>query len=111
MALSRLNLVPQYAYKFNLYFNMCEKICFDCMSNRNVLGYYTEKAREWTIRENAKQFVQPPTAAELFHIWWKMAADIRGSDYCNRPGHEKQQSTALYYSYYGWGIQLGVWCW
>jgi hypothetical protein len=81
IAISRLELPPHYAYKFNLYFDMCEKVYLDCLSNRSVLGCYTEKAREWAIHEKAKQFIQPPTATELFHIWWKMAADRSGEKY------------------------------
>lgn len=75
IALSRLELLPHYAYKFNLYFDMCEKVYLDCLSNQSVLGNYTEKSREWAKRETAKQFIQPPTVTELFHIWWGMAAD------------------------------------
>jgi hypothetical protein len=81
IALSRLELPPHYEYKFNLYFDMCEKVYLDCLSNRSILGNYTEKAREWSIREKSKQFIQPPTVTELFHIWWKMAADRSGERY------------------------------
>lgn len=81
ITLSRIQLPPHYAYKFNLYLDMCEKIYLDCLSNRSVLGNYTEKAREWAIHEHAKQFIQPPTVTELFHIWWKMAADRTGEKY------------------------------
>jgi len=81
MALSRLKLPPHHAYKFNLYFDMCEKVYLDCLSNQNVFGNYTETAREWTIREKAEKFMPPPTATELFHIWWKMAADRKKKKY------------------------------
>ncbi len=81
MALSRLELPPHYIYKLNLYLDMCERVYLDCLSNQSVLGNYTEKAREWAIREQVKQFIQPPTVTELFHIWWKMAADKNGKKY------------------------------
>ncbi|CCK78307.1 vWA domain-containing protein [Desulfobacula toluolica] len=80
-ALARLELPPHYAYKLHLYLDMCEKIYLDCLSNRSILGNYTEKAREWAIRKNAKQLIQPPTVTELFHIWWSMAADRNGEKY------------------------------
>ncbi len=81
LALTRLELPPHYKYKLSLYIDMCEKIYVDCLSNRSVLGNYTEKAREWSIIEKGKQFIQPPTVTELFHIWWKMAADRNGKKY------------------------------
>jgi hypothetical protein len=65
-------------YKFDLFLDMCEKVYLDILSNRSILGIYTEKARQWTIQERSKQFIQPPTVTELLHIWWKMAADISG---------------------------------
>lgn len=81
MALSQVALPPHYEYKFNLYIDMCETVYLDCFSNQSILGNYTEKAREWSIFEKNKQFIQPPTVTELFHIWWRMAADRNGKKY------------------------------
>lgn len=82
IAQSMANDLPApYAYKFNLFINMCEKVYLDCISNHNILGLYTEAARQWEAAEMAKKFLQPPTVTQLFHIWWKMAADIGGEKY------------------------------
>ena len=81
LLLSQLDLPDNYVYKFNLFFNMCEKVYVDCLSNSSVLGYYTEKARFWEIKEKRKTFIQPPTDIELYHIWWDMAADRKGVKY------------------------------
>ncbi|MCD6475861.1 MAG: VWA domain-containing protein [Anaerolineaceae bacterium] len=81
IALSQIELPPHYQYKLSLYIDMCEKIYLDCLSNRSVLGNYTEKAREWSIVEKGKQFIHPPTVTELFHLWWQMAADRNGKGY------------------------------
>ncbi len=81
IALERLNLMPVYAYKFKLFFDMAERIYVDCLSNRSILGLYTEKARQWELRQKYDEFINPPTATELLHIWWKMAADRSGGGY------------------------------
>ena len=73
--------MPVYAYKYKLFFDMAESVYVDCLSNRSVLGLYTEKAREWEVRQKHDEFINPPTATELLHIWWKMAADIGGQAY------------------------------
>ncbi len=75
MALKSLDLPPVYAYKLNLYLNMCEKVYADLLSNRTILGLYTEKAREWTLNHKNNEFMNRPTVTELLHIWWKIAAD------------------------------------
>ncbi|MFZ3047898.1 MAG: vWA domain-containing protein [Desulfatirhabdiaceae bacterium] len=75
IALRDITLLPVYEYKFNLFFDMAEKIYSDLLSNRKLLGLYTEKHREWELREKKKQFINPPTVDEVLHIWWKMAAD------------------------------------
>ena len=75
IALTKMDMHPAYAYKFSLYFDMAERIYADIVSNRSVLGLYTEKARDWQIHEAAKQFINPPTVTELLHVWWKVAAD------------------------------------
>ena len=72
-----LDLPPVYEFKFNLFFDMAEKIYVDLLSNKKMLGLYTEKHREWEIKEKYKQFITPPTLEELLYIWWKMAADRR----------------------------------
>jgi Mg-chelatase subunit ChlD len=75
------DLSPPYAYKFKHYIDICEKVYLDCSANRNVFGLYAEAARQWEQTEKARQFLQPPTATHLFHIWWKMAADRSGEEY------------------------------
>lgn len=74
-ARKRLQVPAQYEYKFNLFINICESIFADMLSNKSVLGYYTEAARKWLIAKNAKELISPPTVSELLHIWWKMAGD------------------------------------
>ena len=37
-AKERLNLAPYYEYKFNLFFNICEDVFVDNISNKNVFG-------------------------------------------------------------------------
>lgn len=81
MALKDLSLPPVYEFKFNLFFDMAEKIYADLLSNRKLLGLYTEKHRAWELQEKRKQFINPPTVDELLHIWWKMAADRKGKKY------------------------------
>jgi hypothetical protein len=81
MALVQLGLPEMYAYKFNLFFDMAEKVYVDILSNRGILGCYTEQAREWEITQRRKEFINPPTVTELLHIWWKMAADRSGLAY------------------------------
>lgn len=71
----RLQLKPQYEYKFDLYFNMCENVYVDGLANRNVLGYYAEAARIWRIVKTLRTMINPPTASEMLHIWWRLAAD------------------------------------
>ena len=75
MAQTKFNLPPIYAYKFTLFLEMAERIYADIVSNKNVLGVYTEKARHWRTEKAAKKYISPPSFTELLHIWWKMAAD------------------------------------
>ena len=49
MAQTRAKLPNRYAYKFQLFYSMCENVYLDCLSNRTVLGYYTEAHRKHTI--------------------------------------------------------------
>ncbi|BBO79472.1 hypothetical protein DSCO28_00380 [Desulfosarcina ovata subsp. sediminis] len=81
LSLSQLDLPDNYAYKFNLFFDMCEKVYTDLLSNVSVLGNYTERARLWEIKEKRKTFINPPTDIELYHLWWDMAADRKGLKY------------------------------
>ncbi|BBO86866.1 vWA domain-containing protein [Desulfosarcina ovata] len=81
LSLSQLDLPDNYAYKFNLFFDMCEKVYTDLLANVSVLGNYTEKARLWEIKEKRKTFINPPTDIELYHLWWDMAADRKGLKY------------------------------
>jgi len=78
---SKIKLPPPYLYKFNLFFDMCEKVYLDCLSNIKPLGIYTEAARNWECSEKEKWFLTPPTVSELLHIWWKIAADRSGDAY------------------------------
>ncbi|MDD2736839.1 MAG: VWA domain-containing protein [Desulfuromonadaceae bacterium] len=75
MAQTQFSLPPIYAYKFTLYLDMAERIYADIVSNKSVLGLYTEKARHWRTEKAAKKYISPPSFTELLHIWWKMAAD------------------------------------
>jgi len=75
MAQTKFNLPPIYAYKFTLFLEMAERIYADIVSNKSVLGVYTEKARHWRTEKAAKKYISPPSFTELLHIWWKMAAD------------------------------------
>ncbi len=78
MATVRLDLPKVYAYKYALYFSMAEKVYADLLSNRSVLGLYTEKARDWEWAQRRVEFIQPPTITEVLHIWWRMAAQREG---------------------------------
>ena len=75
MAQTKFNLPPIYAYKFTLFLEMAERIYADIVSNKSVLGVYTEKALHWRTEKAAKKYISPPSFTELLHIWWKMAAD------------------------------------
>ncbi|QTA92869.1 Uncharacterized protein dnm_089620 [Desulfonema magnum] len=81
LAQAQMELPPHYAYKFDLYFDICENIYLDCLSNRSVLACYTEKTRISEIRERHDVASHPPTVNELFYIWWGMAADRSGTKY------------------------------
>ena len=81
MAMSRAKLPTRYAYKFQLFFNMCEKVYVDCLSNRSVLGHYTEVSRRRAIEQGETVWSHPPTINELLHLWWDIAADRNGMRY------------------------------
>ncbi len=76
-----LQLAPQYEYKYDLFFDICENVYIDCLSNKHVFSYYTEIARAWKITNVCRELIPPPTVSELLHIWWKMAADRDESKY------------------------------
>ncbi|MGB5159202.1 vWA domain-containing protein [Desulfobacterium sp. N47] len=75
LALEKMCLSNMNAYRFSLFFDIAEKIYADILSNRNVLGLYTKKAREFQINETVKRLPSSPTVTELLHLWWKMAFD------------------------------------
>lgn len=81
IAMAKAKLPNRYAYKFQLFFTMCENVYLDCLSNRSVLGYYTEAHRKHTIINIFDSASHPPTISELFHIWWEIAADRSGEKY------------------------------
>jgi hypothetical protein len=73
--------LPPYKYKLKLYLDMCEQVYLDCLSNRNVLGVYTERARLWEYTNKSQGFLMPPTFTHLLHLWWRIAADRGGQKY------------------------------
>ena len=79
--LKDLALPPVYEFKFNLFFDIAEKIYSDLLANRKMLGLYAEKHREWELKVKYKEFINPPTVDEVLHIWWRMAADRSGLKY------------------------------
>lgn len=80
----RLPPPPQYQYKFSLFLNLCEDVYVDNLANTNVLGHYTEAARHWRIKNNARKLLSPPTLSEMLHLWWAFAADRDESKYRSR---------------------------
>lgn len=87
LARQRLQVPAQYQYKFDLFLKLVELVYVDNLSNRSILGLYTEAARKWLIAENARKLISPPTLSELLHIWWKMAADRNPETYLD--GYER----------------------
>lgn len=81
LATARAKLPVRYAYKFQLFFKMGERIYLDGLSNRSVLGYYTEMERNNVVARALADASHPPTISELLHIWWDMAADRKGNKY------------------------------
>ncbi|MCX7169989.1 MAG: hypothetical protein NTY41_06750 [Proteobacteria bacterium] len=84
IANAKLPPPPQYQYKFSLFLNLCEDVYVDNLANRNTLGCYTEVARHWRIRNNARKLLSPPTLSELLHLWWAFAADRDENKYRSR---------------------------
>ncbi|WP_236609951.1 MULTISPECIES: vWA domain-containing protein [Desulfotignum] len=81
LAKSRLNLSFRYMYKFELYFKTCESVYFDNLSNQTILSVYTEKSRKKKIQDALDVTSHPPSLAELFAIWWDIAAQRREARY------------------------------
>ena len=81
IANDRVQPPPQYAYKFDMFFSLCEDVYVDCLSNSSVLGYYTEAARKRRIARNAIRLISPPTVSEMLHYWWDIAADRNKDKY------------------------------
>lgn len=81
LAQTRADLPNRYAYKFQLFFDMAENVYLDGLSNRTVLGYYTEADRKHTIENTFDAKSHPPTISELLHLWWEIAADRGGERY------------------------------
>jgi hypothetical protein len=71
---SQLKLSFRYMYKFELYFKTCESVYFDNLANQTVLSVYTEKSRKKKIQDSLDVTSHPPSLAELFAIWWNIAA-------------------------------------
>lgn len=78
LAKNRSKLPNRYEYKFRLVLSMCERVYLDCLSNRSVLGYYTELEREARVAQAINDAASPPTINEMLHLWWEMAADRSG---------------------------------
>jgi len=68
-------------YKLKMFLEMAEQIYIDTISNRSILGLYTEKHRNSSFHETKRYFVQPPSLGELINIWWLMAGDRSGCKY------------------------------
>lgn len=81
LAMAKAKLPVRYAYKFQLMLDMAEKVYLDSLSNRSILGYYTEAHRRQAVSDAGTQWSHPPTINELLHIWWEMAADRKGRKY------------------------------
>lgn len=81
LARNKSKLPNRYEYKFQLCLKMCERVYLDCLSNRTVLGYYTELERKQRIAEALNDASSPPTISEMLHLWWEMAADRDGKKY------------------------------
>lgn len=78
LAKSRSKLPNRYEYKFGLCCKMFERVYLDCLSNRSVLGYYTELERKQRLAKAMNDASSPPTISEMLHLWWEMAADRGG---------------------------------
>lgn len=79
VALAQVKLSSRYAYKFSLFYDMCERVYVDSLSNRSVLVSYTEYARKIAIQNMYELATHPPTINELLHLWWDIAADRSGT--------------------------------
>lgn len=75
------DLHSQQVSRFEMYIDMAENIYLDTVSNKNVLGLYTELNRKKRVSQAQRKFTHPPSFGELIHIWWLMAADRSGTKY------------------------------
>ncbi len=81
LALAQMEMHPRHSAQFQFYFDICERVYLDCLSNRTPLGLYTEAQRLWAIEKAHDSASHPPTISELLHIWWGIAADRSGQKY------------------------------
>ena len=89
----RLQLMPQYEYKFDLFFSLCENVYVDGLANKNVFGHYAEAARTWRILKTLRTLINPPTVSEMLHLWWRLAADRNADKY--KEGYTDRTSGGL----------------
>jgi len=68
-------------YKFRLYFEMAERIYFDILANRSILGLYAEVARLLDFKVAKNNLLPLPSVEELFYLWWSIAADRNSRGY------------------------------
>jgi hypothetical protein len=85
-------------YKLKMFLEMAEQIYIDSISNRSVLGLYTEKLRKSTFQETKRYFVQPPSLGELINVWWLMGGDRSGCKY-------QEEFTREIYSVRGYDLE------
>lgn len=93
LAKRRIPLPSQYEYKFDLFFTLCENVYVDGLANRSVLGHYAEAARNWRINKTLRTMINPPTASEMLHLWWRLAADRDAQRY--KEGYTDRTSGGL----------------
>ncbi|MBL0715571.1 MAG: VWA domain-containing protein [Desulfosarcina sp.] len=74
----QLAVTAQYGRKFDLFFDTAENIYVDLISNKSVLGLYTEQFRKHKILTNHIEYLQYPTTKGLLYLWWRCAADRSG---------------------------------
>ncbi|MDA8233347.1 MAG: VWA domain-containing protein [Clostridia bacterium] len=87
-------------YRLKMFLDIAEQIYVDIVSNRSILGLYTEKVRQTKFNETKKYFVQPPSFGELINIWWLMAGDRSGCKYQEDFTHEVYNVRGYNLEYY-----------
>ena len=97
--LAHSNRPRRYAYKFQLFVDMCERVYLDQLANQSVLGRYTSLQRQHAAQIAFDQASHPPTISELLHLWWEMAADpqrkAHKQAYVDRSVRGRSQRTSL----------------